>query len=196
MLGLLKLGIFLSMFSADSTDPASLPRFQAHTETNIIIGLDLDGLVLGLNYEPVGGGSYEFTLAEKSYFSRIIGIDNWFSQIPSVRLGRSYLDSHIQQLVFAVRLQPSVDFDFLGAPCKYGFGIGYKLAVLNQILQLADSSYINAVYQVKFYPAISLYINVYTDYYRESGVKFVAELDANSDYPQAGQFAILFIVRL
>jgi len=168
--------------------------FKAFALYSLLMGLDLDGLMMGVNIAPPGGGSYEFTISEKSFITR--GGTAWVGYNAYTQTGRIYQDGAVESLTFALRMLPHTDFDLFGVNSRYGFTGAVKLSVDNMVVELKDDKYAVVVNQVRWYPSVGIFLSFYTSADRTSGFRIMGELDADRYYPNSGKAAILFSIGL
>jgi len=161
---------------------------------SLLMGLDLDGLMMGVNIAPPGGGSYEFTVSEKSFVTR--GGTAWVGYNAYTQTGRIYQDGSVESLTFALRMLPHTDFDFFGVQSRYGVTGAMKLSVDNVVAELKDKDYAVVVNQVRWYTSVGLFVSFYVNAERTSGFRIMGELDADRYYPNSGKAAILFSIGL
>ena len=154
----------------------------------LLLGLSLEGVCLGLSLERPTI-LHEFLLEHRSnaiYAFRTLDI--------YAHPVRTYNSESTQEYLFSWRAYAREDFTFLGAFCKYGVGGGLGFTLTNSQVQLVDSSYLNGIATIDFYPTVAIYTQI--QFNEINALKLVGSLDASQKFPFSGNLVLLFVMGL
>ncbi len=155
---------------------------------HLLLGLSLTGLSLGIDLER-SSILHEFILERRTY-------QTYAFQTVSVYAHpiRFYTDEGTEEYAFTWRTYAREEFEFLGSRWRYGVGGGFGLQLTNHGLQLVDSSFLNVVNRVSFYPTLAVFTQIHFD--ESNALKLVGTLDANSKFPFSGGLTLLFVMSI
>ena len=154
----------------------------------LLLGLSLEGVCLGISLERQTI-LHEFILerrTDKTYAFQ--SYDGWAYPI------RFYTADVTSEYLLSWRAYAREDFEFLGAACRYGVGGGLGVSLINSKVQLVDSSYINNVSKLDFYPTIAIFAQIFFN--ETNALKLVGSLDASQKFPFSGNLVLLFVIGL